>query len=459
MDEVKFRFILVVAFVLTAMILASKANNLFIFENSNNSGSISTGNSSLMSLSNFNDAISLNISETRAETIFDSSLPENSCVEAYSIKDGRLAADPFIVRNVDKELVPASTNKYFTSAMIFSVFATDDTLDTSLVAETASASLKKAYIRTSGDPSFVSTLVPPARRPDYLSPSKIHTFDDFATQVFNSGVRSISNLVIDNKWFELSPVEAGWSDDKSEVGQISAFNVDEGFNGEVLSADPTDRAAEVLKAAFLAKGVSIGTITYSSIPDSLSAPEDVIAKTSSTSIQELVSDMLATSDNVYAEQLLAAAAHKKIGLVTKETQKSFVETALSEIGIKDVGYVFDNGSGYSTKSRATCSIENEVIVAMAKKGIDLPGLAAVSGQKGTLKTRFIDSNEIISAKTGTLDNVTALTGRISDQTQFSFIANSSFSNDEGKALQDNVVSILSSFPFVDTPKFPNTFSN
>lgn len=468
MDEVKFRFVLVIAFILTSAILVLQANQLYIFDSGKRSASISAVNSmekeglvsnSLVSISRFADATALNVSISRANAVLNSSLPDDYCLEAYAGKNDILFRDPFIAHNADKPLIPASTNKYITAAIVLSVFKADDTLDTSLIADSNSATIKKAYIKTSADPSFVTSMTPPARRPSYLSPANIHTFKEFAEKSYNVGVRSISNLVVDGKWFELPPVESGWADDKSEVGQISAFNIDEGFNGDDLASDPSEHAADVLKETFLEKGITIGTITYSTIPDELTTPEKTIAKTTSAKIKTLVSDMLKTSDNVYAEQLLAAAAHKRIGVVSKDTLEDFVNDVLSDIGINSVGYVFENGSGYSTKAKATCSLENDVIITMGKKGIDLPSLASISGQDGTLKTRFEDSADIVTAKTGTMDNVSALSGRIGDKALFSFIVNSQFTFDGGRELQDNVVSILSSFPFVDTPEFPDTFGS
>lgn len=461
----KFRVVLIIAFLLTAALLYTNAVQMFSFEKSSGSAShVDTSNSALKSYAattilgpeRYGQAMALTVSSARASSILTSSLPESSCVQAFERFEDNFASKPFIDINSDSQLIPASTNKLITAAVVLTTMDPASTLDTSLLSAKKGATLSKAYVRTSGDPTFVTDVTPPARRPDYLSPANVRTFADFAAKTYAAGVRSISRLVIDNTWFELDSVEPGWSDDKEQVGLLAALNADEGFEGTALAADANDHGAAVLKAAFAAKGISIGAISFGAIPNTL-GNDSVIATTSSASINELVADILKTSNNVFAEQLLAAAVHKKSGKVTERSRADFVASSLAALKIDTSDYVFDNGSGYSKNARATCELKNQVVEKMLTLGIDLAELSSFAGKDGTLAKRFTNIEEEVHAKTGTLDNVTALSGSLGNDISFSFIANSSFSEDGGKALQDQLVSTLSQFPFVVEPQFPATF--
>ena len=462
----RYRFPVAIAFLVTSALLALNAFQIsFLAGNASNIKSISLENdagralisNSIVAPSRYGKGISTKISSDRANTIVSSGNPENSCVRATALENDKPSLDPFVSVNENSSLIPASTNKLVTAAVVLSTFDPKSTLDTSLIAEKKSSTLSKAYIQTSGDPSFVSTSTPPVRRPSYLSPTKIHTFDDFAEQTYKAGIRSISNLVIDAKWFELDSVEEGWKEDKEQVGQISALNIDEGFAGNALASSPTQNAASILKTVFAAKGITIGNITYSTIPDSLKSQDKIISKTSSVSVKDLVSEFLKTSDNVYAEQVLAAAVHQKIGTVNKETRSKFVKDVLAELDLDSDAYVFVNGSGYSTNAKASCLFEISVIEKMKESDIDLTSLSSIAGTDGTLKLRFTDLPKELKAKTGTLDNVTALTGQLDEDVMFSFISNGAFSDEEGKNLQNKVVNSLVSFPFVSEPEFPAKF--
>lgn len=459
----KFQISIIIAFVLTAVILFTNANETIFFEKGQARHKGIDINSEefkeLSSLSyvypaNYAESIANEISNDRLISILSSSVPSNSCIQAFHIEDEKRSPKPLVAMKDEMQLIPASTNKLVTAAVVFSSLDPDSTLDTSLIAENVSPTLKNGYIKTSGDPSFVSTTTPPERRPDYLSPANVRTFDDFADSTYKKGVRSIDKLVIDDAWFALANVEPGWANDKAEVGQISAFNIDEGFDGNGLAANPRDKTASVLKSVFNSKGITINSISFGPIPTEIDKDENVISKTSSASIKDLVSDMLKTSDNVYAEQLLAAAVHTENKKVDTKNRELFVVNKLKELNIDSSNYFFKNGSGYSKDARSTCKLNNDVVNATNKKhNIDLTKIASVAGQDGTLAKRFTNLDKPLTGKTGTLNNVTALTATLDESTIFSFITNASFSEEQGKAYQEVVVSNLSNFPFVKVPKF------
>ncbi|MFN8015058.1 MAG: D-alanyl-D-alanine carboxypeptidase [Acidimicrobiia bacterium] len=236
---------------------------------------------------------------------------------------------------------------------------------------------------------------------------------------------------------------------------MSAFNVDEGFANNDLAPDPTTNAGEVLKAALIAKGITVDGVTYAETPKSIKDSGVVVASDKSPTLETLVSDMLKTSDNVYAEELLASAVYAKYGIVDQNNRKDYVLETLKNLGIDTRDYVFVNASGYSRDSKVTCDFENKLKEIMLSKGIDLGDMSSVSATDGTLTKRFNEIKGKLEAKTGTLDNVTALSGNLRNKISFTFISNAQFSDEEGRKYQENVVNSLYQFPYINNLTFPS----
>lgn len=456
---VKFNHSLILACFLTSFILIWNTYGTLNFISSKNEpghfskpvNSEDPNTLGLVSLGNYKQSLSTSVSNQRLSNMIVSTLPKDSCFQAYYQNRNRFKDDPIGDIQSDISYIPASLNKYVTAAIVFSVFSKSETLDTELIASQDKQILDRAYIKTTGDPSFVSAQVAPPRRPSNLSPKNTRTFESFAKDIAESGVKSINELVVETKWFALDQVESGWRKDKLQVGQIAALNIDEGFAGDALSENPNIHAANILKELLAGFSISVGKITTGEIPAEIKKNGTLLARTSSPDIETLVSDMLKTSNNVYAEQLLAAATAKKNEIVNIETRSKFVTETIEKLGIDLNGFIFENGSGYSTKSRLTCSMANQIIEKMKTQGIDLTGLASIANVDGTLGTRFPEFNNRLQAKTGTLDHVTALSGKLDKRIVFTFISNSGFSQEGGHILQESVVSILESYPFVKTP--------
>lgn len=456
----KFRQSLALALVVTAIVLtwnAYESPNLFKIGNESKSfneksTTIDGREYGVTSLDNFSQSFVSAVSNKRLSSILQASVPKDYCFQAFSKNSDAFGLDPIIGLNSNNALIPASANKLITAAVVLSTFEKSKTLDTELLAESKGPSLKKAYLKTSGDPSFVSVTTLSPRRPSYLSPKNTRTFAEFAKSIADSGVKNIDELIIENSWFGLPQVERGWEKDKLQVGQISALNIDEGFDGVTLSPDPDIFAASILSRELEAQGVSVGKITSGQLPEENFSSENSIAKTSSPTIETLVADMLKTSDNVYAEQLLAAAAKTEYDIVDLKTRSTFVKDSLEELGAKLDNFVFENGSGYSRDSRLSCALTNQIIQIMNEKGIDLTSLSSIAGVDGTLETRFAEYKSTLKAKTGTLDNVTALSGSLEDRFIFTFFANSAFDLETGFRLQETVVTNLDSYPFVKRPQ-------
>lgn len=143
-----------------------------------------------------------------------------------------------------------------------------------------------------------------------------------------------------------------------------------------------------------------------------------IASVSSPSVAEMIKFALLWSDNLLAERLARAAAHKAgfamddagVSNVFHEVAKKFV--------LDDSGLFVHDGSGLSKENRVTAKLVAELLMKVhnvPKFALLYEGLP-VSGVSGTLENRFIktvpEAVGLIHAKTGTLDGTISLAGYI-----------------------------------------------
>ena len=99
---------------------------------------------------------------------------------------------------------------------------------------------------------------------------------------------------------------------------------------------------------------------------------------------------------------------------TDEMGLRAVKAALTELGVEPGGYVLADGSGLSRHNLVSPEAIAQTLRAMAQSPLasvyrsSLP----VAGVSGTLRNRFRDSGAkgIVSAKTGTMSGVVALSG-------------------------------------------------
>jgi D-alanyl-D-alanine carboxypeptidase/D-alanyl-D-alanine-endopeptidase (penicillin-binding protein 4) len=147
----------------------------------------------------------------------------------------------------------------------------------------------------------------------------------------------------------------------------------------------------------------------------------------------LVRELGKNSDNFYAETLLKALGG--FGRSTPATSRDgadAVATWLKEIGALDVGFRMTNGSGLFDANRVSAWSLATVLrhaYQSPRIGADFVAELAVGGVDGTLRSRFKTrgTDRTVRAKTGTLDQVVALSGYVlappgKSPVAFSFIA-------------------------------------
>jgi D-alanyl-D-alanine carboxypeptidase/D-alanyl-D-alanine-endopeptidase (penicillin-binding protein 4) len=121
--------------------------------------------------------------------------------------------------------------------------------------------------------------------------------------------------------------------------------------------------------------------------------------------------MLTESDNEVAELLVKELGHQRAGSGTTAAGLTVVRDAVRALGLPTTGVTMHDGSGLDYDDRLTCGFLAALLHRIGSHGPIASGLA-VAGESGTLRDRFTQAptKGRIRAKTGTLNDVTALSG-------------------------------------------------
>ena len=216
---------------------------------------------------------------------------------------------------------------------------------------------------------------------------------------------------------------------------------------DLAIADPGRYFLETFRRILLAQGITVteGKIVHSpshSLGEELAAIE-------SPPVAALVQETNQESNNLYAEVLL-----RLLGTTAVEPSEMLTQI-LTELGVNPEGYRLVDGSGLSRQNLLSPEAVVQTLRAMAQTPYafiyrdSLP----TAGVSGTLRRRFQDSylQGNLRAKTGTLQNVSALSGYLdgpSEQLVFSIMLNQSSQPSEiQRAAIDEIVEVLSRLRF------------
>ncbi len=183
--------------------------------------------------------------------------------------------------------------------------------------------------------------------------------------------------------------------------------------------DPRAYFGQTLKRLLELRGVKVGRIRAGV------APQDakLVHVAESESLGEIVRRLNKTSNNFVAEQLLKTLGAELRG--APGTWASGIDAAeefLAEAGIPRGSYVMKNGSGLNDANRFSPRQTVTLLRAMWRRFPLAPEFLAslpVAGRDGTIRWRM-DGTEAagrLRAKTGTLENVTSLSGYVETATQ------------------------------------------
>lgn len=345
-------------------------------------------------------------------------------------------------------LIPASLAKIATAAAALEVIRPDEVFSTEVVARTDALEsvtdgvlVGDVYLIGQGDP-VLSTSRYVGRYPDPV----VHTdVTDLADRVFATlaahGVRRIEGrLVGDESWYPhrqrdyTEEVVTGgdpvWKRSyvtSNHAGPLSALLLNQGYSsysrtlssvgrrGNVRAANPAQHAASVFDDYLEARGMVITRRPVAGVaPDPFE--RTLLGAVESPPLSEILTRMLTYSDNTIAEMLL-----KEIGRRTDGSDRASAVAGVQallrrQLGPSVDGLVIADGSGLSYSNRLTCGAVAGLLLEAGPGSPLVEGLA-VAGERGTLRgcvpvrSRGVHGQlNSVSAKTGSLDDVTALAG-------------------------------------------------
>lgn len=396
------------------------------------------------------DVLNSLVAQTRLSSrvaVFTRSLGPTSCL---AVSVGKASV---FTRNPDLALTPASALKLTTAAAVLGELGGTERFTTAVRGPAPRAGVVDGDVALvgGGDPLLATDGYVTTRR---HPPKPATQIAALAKALKDRGVNRITGrvLVVDSRYDAERRVptwSAGYTSN-GDVGPLGALAVNDGFASYaplIASTDPAVAAGTALRDALVAAGVTVdGGVARGT------ASGAEIARVQSAPYAQVVTEMLTESDNNTAELLLkelAYAAGTKPS--TRSAGVAARNAALRKLGVKADAVAAIDGSGLDRSDKATCAALLATLLAKPG-GYDLDEMLAVAGETGTLNDRFLDSplKGALRAKTGTLNDVTALVGvanpALPEPVRFAFIANGSFSDAGGKALQDRLVNALATYP-------------
>jgi len=357
----------------------------------------------------------------------------------------------------DEPLVPASTLKLVTAVTVLSHLDASETLRTTVkaVAPPADGALAgDLWLVGGGDPVLGTQAWGDSFE---RQPALRTSMEALADRVVSSGIRSVQGRVLgDDSRYDTTRYVETWPDRyRQQVGPLSALTVNDGFvrflGGSGPFPDPPAGAAGALTELLRARGVEV----VGGAGAGVSPPEAVteVASIDSPPVLELVRQMLRESDNGTAELLLKEVGRRTAGEGSTSAGAAVAERTLVELGLDVEGVDVVDGSGLDRGNRVTCRLLHDLLRAVDAGG-ELEGGLPVAGVTGTLSRRFLDSpvSGHLRAKTGSLDNVSALAGyadtRHEGELTFALVLNGLGLRADPTPVQSALAELLVTYPDV-----------
>ncbi|HEY6775443.1 MAG TPA: D-alanyl-D-alanine carboxypeptidase/D-alanyl-D-alanine-endopeptidase [Thermoleophilaceae bacterium] len=350
----------------------------------------------------------------------------------------------------NKSRILASNTKLFTTATALARFGTEGTLGTEV---RGSGSLEETgvwrgdlYLHGGGDPTFGSRTF---TRRAYGAGA---TVEDLALALDTAGIQRVTGRIRgDESVFD--PLRGGPDSGYSTsvwVGPLSGLAYNHGLGderGRSFQVNPPVFAAARLDGALESRGIAVRAVPRSGVAPPEAA---VLASVDSPAMADIVRMTNKPSDNYFAEMLLKDVGRQAAGQGTTAGGARVAADFARDLGAR--ARLVD-GSGLSRSNRA--SPRGIVRFLTGMQGRDefdawyasLP----IAGRDGTLSTRMRSgaARGRCHAKTGTLSNVSALSGYCEalsgDLYAFSILMNGVYPPG-ARQLQDRMAQALAAEP-------------
>ena len=339
-------------------------------------------------------------------------------------------------RNLSLPLIPASNEKLVVTYACLLAFGPAYRIQTEVLGEGVQEGTiwrGDIVLKGHGDPTL-STL-------DLLN---------LASQLHSQGIRRISGHVLgDESFFDAKRMAPGWKSwfYINESPPLSALTVDRAVHNRHVATRPALAAALSFRKALLRAGISVAGRALSGQADPAAVQ---LASTQSVPLQQLLRYMDHESDNFTAEILL-----KQLGAMLGDpgTTASGAAEAMQLLADQQIplaGVRIVDGSGLSRLDRLTAG---SIVAMLQTSWLDaelrelLIAALPVAGRSGTLDSRMRGTAAAgrVRAKTGTLNEASALSGYVRRRYAFSVIQNGSpVSTYWARLAQDRFATVLAS---------------
>ena len=417
--------------------------------------------------------------------------PDTTCLSA------QVDGDLVFQSKSNARLVPASLMKIVTASAALEVMSPAEVFNTAVfVRADALASAVDGvlagdiYLVGGGDPvlstpHYVERYPEPVAHTD-MTELADRAFDALAT----AGITRVEGRVVgDDSWFgdrerDYAGHYLGGTSETvwkrsfvtlNSVGQLSGLLLNDGFSSysgsttstgrrrNVRAADPARHAATVFDDLLEARGMVITMRPVSGLAP-VPTERTALGSISSPPLSEILVRLLSRSDNTTAEMLLKNVGRLTAGSARSAAVASVEEIVRQRLGPLADGLVVADGSGLSSHNRLTCAAAVELLSRSGPGSPLVEGLA-VAGERGTLRVCGAavagrDQHNAIRAKTGRLDQVTALAGTTvaadGEVLTFAMIANRPFITFLGScnSIRRGVLNAAARYTYRDLP--PNS---
>lgn len=329
---------------------------------------------------------------------------------------GFAAIDPrtaeVVVSSGPGALIPASTTKVLTALAVLSNVDPQQRFVTRVV-----RSGDQVVLVGGGDPYLWSER---PDKPTFGVEADIETLAArTAAALRSSGVTSV-HLDYNASGFVGPAFNPAWEKSylaERLVAPISALWVDEGYVDGTWSPDPAKTAAEAFK-----EELEDADISVDGDPRSVAVPSGAVpvAQVRSATVARMTEEMIASSDNEAAEVLLRQAAIGAGRPGSFADGVATVQEVLRTKGVDTSGLVLHDGSGLSRRNRISPSTLAQAIAKAATdpRTASLVGDLPTANFSGSVSRRFHHAaagRGVVRAKTGTLTDVHALAGYVTDR--------------------------------------------
>ena len=337
-------------------------------------------------------------------------------------------------------LTPASIEKLFTAEAALSVLGPDTVLTTKVESNAAvqgGVLDGNLWMVGGGDPLLMTDAYAQHFRHQPVTHTDLAVLAD---RVVAAGIAHVTGGVIgDDSRYDEQRYVPQWPirfQASTETGPLSALTVNDGLATfppnpdvktpkETPAADPAVQAADQLTQLLVAKGVTVdGAPSAGKAPDGAAE----IAKLDSVTVGQMVAAMLTESDNGTAELLTKELGVRDASSGSTVAGVAAITKAMHTTPTPLDGTVQVDGSGLASENRETCAAVQSILDQQGPTS-SLATALPVAGQTGTLDKRFLGTPAAgrLRAKTGTLDQATALAGYIQtlqgSQISFAFLIN------------------------------------